>query len=132
MMARSGRLVAQVFLSVVVVAAAVTAYCEDAVYFATGFKMGEVTQNSVIVWTRLTTVPDRNWEGLAPNPHESRTRVMADVPDVPISTWEGSAAGTPGEVRLGLSTDPLLRDAKWTNWEPVALPVNRHRVGWLR
>jgi alkaline phosphatase D len=95
------------------------AHAENEVYFATGFKVGEVTQSSVIVWARLTAQPERNWEGLVPNPHESPTRVMVDVPDVPISTWEGSAAGTPGEVRLGLSADPLLRDAKWTNWEPV-------------
>ena len=117
-MSRSGRLITQsLFFTLVFVA--VSAYCEDAVYFATGFKMGEVTQNSVIVWTRLTARPERNWDGLAPNPHESPTRVLENVPDVPTSTWEGSATGTPGEVRLGLSTDPLLRDAQWTDWEPV-------------
>jgi alkaline phosphatase D len=92
---------------------------EEAVYFASGFKMGQVTQNSVVVWTRLTANPDRNWEGLAPNPHESPTRVMVGLPEAPTAIWEGAVPGTAGEVRLGIAREPLLKGAKWSDWQPV-------------
>lgn len=104
---------------VLFIMAAIAAHSADNVYFATGFKIGEVTQNQAIVWTRLTTQPERNWDGLTPNPHESPTRVMVELPDVPASMWEGSAAGATGEVRLGLSTNPILDQAQWTEWTAV-------------
>jgi alkaline phosphatase D len=95
------------------------AYSEDLVYFSTGYKIGEVTQSSAIAWVRLTAQPDRNWDGLMPNPHEIPTRVFVDQPEIPTSTWEGSAAGINGETRLGLSTDPLPDKSRWTDWVAV-------------
>ncbi len=92
---------------------------EHRVYFATGFKLGEVTQNSAIVWTRLSANPDRNWDGLVPNPHESKTRVFTQFPDIPTAMWEGSVAGATGEVRLGLSTNPLPASVQWLDWAAV-------------
>ena len=38
----------------------------EAVHFASGFRVGEVSQNSAIVWARLTQEPERNWDGLVP------------------------------------------------------------------
>ncbi|MDZ7332241.1 MAG: alkaline phosphatase D family protein [candidate division KSB1 bacterium] len=91
----------------------------DAVYFATGYKIGEVTSNSAVVWARLTASPERNWHGIVPNPHESPTRVMQDVPNIPVRLWEGSAAGADGEVRIIYSTSPDLKGAKMSAWRRV-------------
>lgn len=95
------------------------ANAEDRVYFATEFKIGEVTQNSAIIWTRLTAAPERNWDGVMPNPHESPTRVFVEEPDIPLAMWEGSAAGTAGEVRVGLSTNPVPDQVEWLDWAAV-------------
>jgi len=89
------------------------------VYFATGIKIGEVTQDSAIVWVRLTAAPEANRDGVVPNPHKSPTRVLVDVPDIPVSLWEGSAEGISGEIRVGVSIDPALRTAQWTEWTAV-------------
>jgi alkaline phosphatase D len=34
-----------------------------AVYLGNGIKMGEVTAESVVIWTRLTAAPEANWSG---------------------------------------------------------------------
>lgn len=35
-----------------------------AVHQGNGIKIGEVTHNSAVIWTRLTTAPEANWNGL--------------------------------------------------------------------
>ncbi len=92
---------------------------KDSVYFATGYKIGEVTQNSAVIWTRLTAKPDRHWHGVVPNPHESPTRVLVEVPAIPVWMWEGSVPGTSGEVRLLYSSSPDLKGAEITAWKQV-------------
>jgi alkaline phosphatase D len=34
------------------------------IYQGNGIKIGEVTANSAVIWTRLTTAPDANWNGI--------------------------------------------------------------------
>jgi len=41
---------------------------DEQAYFAMGFRVGEVTQSSAIVWTRLTASPQRNGNGIIPSP----------------------------------------------------------------
>jgi len=43
----------------------------DRVFFASGLRIGEVTQTGAIVWTRLTAFPQRNWDGIIPDPPAS-------------------------------------------------------------
>ncbi len=38
----------------------------NAAQMAMGFKVGEVTQSSAIVWTRVTKDAERNWQGVKP------------------------------------------------------------------
>ena len=89
------------------------------VYFATGFRIGEVTQHSAVVWTRLTSAPERHWEGIVFQPKDSRTRVMVDIPDIPTSEWEGSAEGAEGQVRILYSPSADLSKGKTTAWTAV-------------
>jgi len=94
-------------------------HAKDAVYFATGFKVGEVTQHSAVVWTRLTAEPERNGDGIVFQPKDSRTRVMVDIPDIPVSEWEGSAIGIQGQVRVLYSPTADLSNANVTAWARV-------------
>jgi len=62
------------------------------VYMANGIK---ITQESAIVWTRLTRNPERNVDGLAFN--QERTTVPAGRT---LEDMEGSVPGRGGEDRL--------------------------------
>src|SRR5690242_11299781 len=84
----------------------------DRVFFAMGFRVGEVMQDSAIVWTRLTASPQRNWNGIVPPILTSPTRVKVDNPDVPADQFEGAVPGAAGQVRLGLSEAADLKDAR--------------------
>jgi alkaline phosphatase D len=92
---------------------------QDTVYFATGFKVGEVTQSSAVVWTRLTSEPERNRDGVVFQPKDSRTRVMVDIPDIPLHEWEGSAAGAQGQVRVLYAPSAGLTEAVTASWKQV-------------
>ena len=52
-----------------------------------GFRVGEVTQNTAIVWTRITRDAERNWEDLLNGgelqPHEAKLLV-------PLGAFEGT------------------------------------------
>ena len=89
------------------------------VHFAMGFRVGEVMQDSAIVWTRLTASPRRNWHGVVSPMLTSPTRVQVENPDIPADDYEGSVPGTSGEVRLGIGQAADVKDATWTPWTPV-------------
>jgi len=93
---------------------------DNPVYFASGCRVGEVSSTSAIVWTRLTAEPERRWDGIVPAPLMSPTRVISPSPDIPVDSWEGAVPGVPGELRIRLSTSPLLGDeAITTDWTRV-------------
>jgi alkaline phosphatase D len=92
---------------------------EDRVFFAMGFRVGEVRQDSAIVWTRLTRDPQRNWGGVVSPVLTSPTRVEVENPDIPADDFEGAVPGAKGQVRLGLSETADLKNAKWTDWSAV-------------
>ncbi len=65
------------------------------VHFASGVKIGEVTDRSAVIWTRLTATPERNRSGLAwPEGADSvpEGHTLAEMTD--------SVPGAPGEVRI--------------------------------
>jgi len=84
-----------------------------------GFRIGEVTQNSAIVWTRLTARAEPNWNGTPPNPTMSRTRVMVKNAPIPPEQYEGAMPGAPGRVRLRWGTKPDFSDAEKSAWADV-------------
>ena len=89
------------------------------VFFASGIRVGEVTQTGAIVWTRLTEFPQRNWDGIIPDPPTSPTRVNVKTPNIPVHYWEGAVPGASGEVRLVISVSPEMVNARYTDWTPV-------------
>jgi len=105
-------------------------------HLATGIKIGEVTQDTAIVWTRLTR-DDVRAGGDAPLPvvtyndatpgesqTESRPRRAGRVPTVTfpngtsIDTIEGAVPGTEGDVRVAYRTTDTTT-WQYTPWESV-------------
>ncbi|MHC4460530.1 MAG: alkaline phosphatase D family protein [Planctomycetota bacterium] len=105
----------------------------DGPYQATGIRIGEVTDNAAIVWTRLTQNPERVGSE-APMPEvrylDSKTGKLTKrrkgrpdlVPVVrfpensAIDTFEGAAPGAPGEIRILYKTEEAS-DWKATDWQ---------------
>lgn len=99
-------------------------------YFASGFRVGEVSTNEAILWGRMTLEAERNWNGLAPTPLMSPTRVFVSFPEVPASTWEGAVPGQAGQLRAGFAPHPDLREARWTEWVKVGEETDySHKFG---
>ncbi|MFM9079620.1 MAG: hypothetical protein ACKOTE_05690, partial [Opitutaceae bacterium] len=70
-----------------------------AVYQGNGIKIGEVTADSAVIWTRLTAAPEANWAGasfLEPSLDGNRAAVRAAT-DVAKESAFSSAA----EMALG-------------------------------
>ncbi|MHC4309967.1 MAG: hypothetical protein ACYSSN_08495, partial [Planctomycetota bacterium] len=109
----------------------------DGPYQATGIRIGEVTDNAAIVWTRLTANPERVGSE-APMPEvrylDSRTGKLTEKrkgrPNLApvfrfpegytIDTIEGAAPGAPGEIRVLYKTEGAS-DWKATDWQ-IAKP----------
>jgi alkaline phosphatase D len=103
-------------------------------YFATGIKIGEVTQTEAIVWVRLTQHPARVGND-APmpeitykDPATGETKESTGRPNLTpvvtypegytINTIQGAAPGSEGKVRLKYK---LKGEQKWTqlDWQTV-------------
>ena len=85
-----------------------------AVHFGCGVKLGEVTDRSAVVWTRLTATPDRNRDGLAwPDGAQEvpEGRRLAEMVD--------AVPGAPGEVRVQWWPAGSIGLRASTGWEPV-------------
>lgn len=96
-------------------------------YMATGFKVGEVTDSSAVVWTRLTRAPERVPFGapmpgvLYRNDETGELEELSGRPDrepvvrfpagVTVDTIEGAAPGAEGQVRV------KYRVAGYKTWE---------------
>lgn len=87
---------------------------------ATGMRVGEVTDTTAIVWTRLTKNATRNNEGVAFSLEKGKNkgRTQAQVP--PVAEIEGACPAASGQtrVRYGLKED--LSDALETPWMEVS------------
>jgi len=81
---------------------------------ATGVKVGEVTENSAIIWMRVTESAARNFDGI-----ERRGLPRSLDPSIQTRDLEGSAPGAPGQVRLRYGTDEDLARAVETDWVTV-------------
>jgi len=85
---------------------------------ATGTRVGEVTESSAIVWTRLTRHPQRNNAGVVFPASDKRSR--AQPTKIPVEQIEGACPGCEGRVRLRYGQREDLSDATETAWIDVA------------
>ncbi len=67
---------------------------------AMGFRVGEVRQDSAVIWTRITKSSERNWKGYR-EPTKRQPYIDEYVPST-IKVWDrlGEVAGAPGQVRV--------------------------------
>ncbi|QDT31180.1 alkaline phosphatase D family protein [Thalassoglobus polymorphus] len=80
-----------------------------------GLRVGEVTQNSAVVWTRITKTKERNWDGIVAPPLRSKNRKV-EISKIPVPDLEGEITGAPGLLRLSWSTNDTFEDANVTKW----------------
>jgi alkaline phosphatase D len=84
---------------------------------ASGVKVGEVTDASAIIWTRLTAAGSRNQGG---EKVVGKFRKKADQPAIADpGKLHGACPGAPGRIRVRYSAKPDLADAKTTGWVSV-------------
>jgi len=88
----------------------------DRIYFITGFKTGEVTDHSVIIWTRLC-----NSEKPRPVIHE-RQEVPFRSPlnfdeNQPVDSMDGAVPGKAGEVRVVLNNSGEELVSEWLKFQ---------------
>jgi alkaline phosphatase D len=87
---------------------------------AMGTRVGEVTDHSAIVWTRISAEPSRNHEGLLIRgraaDYQKKPLPQAEVP---VAQLEGACPGKPGRVRLRYGTQADFSDAITTGWQDV-------------
>ncbi|MFO1096087.1 MAG: PhoD-like phosphatase N-terminal domain-containing protein, partial [Planctomycetaceae bacterium] len=84
---------------------------------ATGTRVGEVTDTTAVVWTRLTAHPTRNNDGVVFSEKVDRQNFRPT--DIPVAEIEGACPGMPGRVRLRYSPHADLREAVTTDWIDV-------------
>lgn len=102
---------------------------EPAVFQGNGIKIGEPTETSVLIWTRLTRAPERLRQGTpfieVKVTRENRTdpRVQQIPPGKRLDEMQDALPGVPGEVRV--SWQPEAGGA-WqsTAWQPVDAAKN--------
>jgi alkaline phosphatase D len=86
---------------------------------AMGFRVGEVTQHSAIVWTRVTRNKERNWDGYR-DEKKREPRVNEYTPsEVKVEDREGATPGAAGQVRVTYGVKKDLSAAKQTEWVSV-------------
>ncbi len=100
------------FLSLVVLVVAASSCRTDRqnVYLANGIKIGEVTPNSVIIWSRATGVKEPNMQGAKFERNKNPKNISPNFNPLPagssLEQMEGAVPGTTGRIRL------ILRDTK--------------------
>lgn len=88
---------------------------ESRVYMANGFKIGEVDQDSAIVWTRLTRNPELNFQGTPFDENDG----LAGQGLENLDDREGSVPGAAGEVRVVFWQEGAPDSSQATNWKQV-------------
>lgn len=86
----------------------------EAVFLASGVRVGEVSATSAVVWTRTTAEPHRrSGQEISGRP------VVTLAPGVDVSTLEGAVPGAPGEVRFTVRQRLDDGEARVVDWLPT-------------
>ena len=87
------------------------------VHLGMGFRVGEVTGTSAILWTRVTASARRNETGYR-EPKKRTRRIKVYVPSKrPLSSRQGEIDGAAGEVRV--------------HWAEMGKANNRKTIPWV-
>lgn len=93
---------------------------ETGPFQATGTRVGEVTDSTAIVWTRLTKNATRNNGGVtfALEKGKNKGKTQSKVP--PVAEIEGACPAASGQVRVRYGLKEDLSDAVETPWTEVS------------
>ncbi|MBN8418335.1 MAG: alkaline phosphatase D family protein [Verrucomicrobia bacterium] len=103
---------------------------------ATGTRVGEVTDTTAIVWTRLTQTPVRNNQGVKfdkPKKGKGAKEKQQAVPEA--HEIEGACPAASGKVRVRYGLKENLSDAVETPWVEVSAEkdgIHQFKLGGLR
>ena len=103
-------------------------------YMGNGIKIGEITPNSVIIWTRLTKIPEYKIDGA----DFIQPKTTQDRPDhqIPVgktmADMNTSLPGMEGEVQLSYWPSAVEQNKITTKWIPVAVDQDFTRQFILR
>jgi alkaline phosphatase D len=103
----------------------------DSVFFTTGFKIGEVTDSTVILWTRLckSRIP-------VPIQHERKKAPMRNPlefdNDMPVTQMEGAVEGSFGQVQITIESEDQKNIETWTYVSPFNDCTCRKRICGLK
>jgi len=89
---------------------------------ANGIKIGEVTANTAIVWTRLTQAAERNIDGIAFPKNNDKKRRSHSYDD--LDAMEGAVPGAAGSVRLRYWPQETSAESIATDWQAVSADHN--------
>lgn len=86
---------------------------------AMGFRVGEVTHRSAIVWTRVTRDAERNWDGYRePGKRQPKQDEYTPSP-IDVHDREGATPGASGQVRVILWPEQDESARQTTDWVTV-------------
>ncbi len=96
------------------------------VHMANGIKIGEVSSDAAIIWTRLTRQPERNIDGHAfPLLDKPVSPEAEQLGGFKLEEMEGAVPGADGEVRIVYWPDGAAVEAGGaTGWTAVAAATN--------
>lgn len=86
---------------------------------ATGIRIGEVTADSAIIWTRLTANPARVRSGRLTFETNKQGDIYKPETAADISRLDGACPGMAGQVRVRFGTAEDLAEAQATEWASV-------------
>jgi len=84
---------------------------------AMGAKVGEVTDTTAIVWTRLTAAPERRKGFVFPTKRELAGKTLEHPP---IDQCDGACPGAAGQIQVSYSPNEDFSDAIETGWVAVS------------
>ncbi len=87
-------------------------------YLAMGLKVGEVTPNSAIIWSRATAKAERKQDGER-RVGTPRGRNAEMTEEIDVNGLEGSVPGAAGQMRFGWSSQVDWSDIQYSDWTNV-------------
>ncbi|MEO2021927.1 MAG: alkaline phosphatase D family protein, partial [Pirellulaceae bacterium] len=91
---------------------------QQEVHLAMGLRVGEVTQTSAIVWSRLTAQPKRVWPGER-RVGRAGNKTAEYTETIQVDGLEGATPGTTGQLRLCWTEKKDLSKLQATPWVSV-------------
>ena len=86
---------------------------------ATGVKVGEVSTDSAIIWTRLTAAETRRTDGTVIRGRPEKTEPGEEILQLDPNTLQGSVRGADGRIRLRYDSNVNFFDPIVTDWVDV-------------